>query len=238
MIRGRFAVAAVLSLLIAWVPASCAKRTSPPITAPAAPAAAAAEPAPAPAPPAESVIPERLSDQEFWNLVTDFSEPNGYFRSDNLLSNEIWLQYVIPELLSVTRPGRVYMGVGPGAELHLHRRSAAVDGLHRRRSARQPRSAPDVQGAVRAVGGPGRFRVAAVRAQAAGRTDGELERAGDLRRVLERGNERSALHGEPQDDPRRPARRNTASRSRPTIRRASSTSIATFSSYGPASPTG
>ncbi len=113
MIRGRFAVAAVLSLLIAWVPASCAKRTSPPITAPAAPAAAAAEPAPAPAPPAESGIPERLSDQEFWNLVTDFSEPNGYFRSDNLLSNEIWLQYVIPELLSVSRPGRVYMGVGP-----------------------------------------------------------------------------------------------------------------------------
>src|SRR6476469_1794879 len=113
MIRGRFAVAAVLSLLIAWVPASCAKRTSPPVTAPAAPAAAAAEPAPAPAPPAESGIPERLSDQEFWNLVTDFSEPNGYFRSDNLLSNEIWLQYVIPELLSVSRPGRVYMGVGP-----------------------------------------------------------------------------------------------------------------------------
>ena len=58
-------------------------------------------------------IPSRLSDQEFWKLVTDFSEPNGYFRSDNLLSNEIWLQYVIPELLSVTRPGRVYMGVGP-----------------------------------------------------------------------------------------------------------------------------
>ena len=63
--------------------------------------------------PADLSIPSRLSDQEFWKLVTDFSEPNGYFRSDNLLSNEIWLQYVIPELLSVTKPGRVYMGVGP-----------------------------------------------------------------------------------------------------------------------------
>ena len=41
--------------------------------------------------------------------------PVESFRSDNLLSNEVWLQYVIPELLSVARtgPGRVYMGVGP-----------------------------------------------------------------------------------------------------------------------------
>jgi hypothetical protein len=110
MIRGRFAVAACLSLLIAWVPASCAKRTPPPTASPAAPAAAAA-PAPAPAP--ALAIPDRLTDQEFWMLVTEFSEPNGYFRSDNLLSNEIWLQYVIPELITVARPGRVYMGVGP-----------------------------------------------------------------------------------------------------------------------------
>jgi len=41
------------------------------------------------------------------------SEPNGSFRSDNLLSNEVWLQYVIPDLLEVNKPGRVYMGVGP-----------------------------------------------------------------------------------------------------------------------------
>jgi hypothetical protein len=113
MIRGRFAVAAVLSLLVAWLPASCARRTPPPVTGPATTPAAAPEPAPVPQAATETGIPARLSDQEFWNLVTDFSEPNGYFRSDNLLSNEIWLQYVIPELLSVSRPGRVYMGVGP-----------------------------------------------------------------------------------------------------------------------------
>jgi hypothetical protein len=58
-------------------------------------------------------LPERLSDAEFWKLVTDLSEPGGSFRSDNLLSNEVWLQYVIPELLDVAKPGRVYMGVGP-----------------------------------------------------------------------------------------------------------------------------
>ncbi len=58
-------------------------------------------------------LPARLSDQEFWQLVTDFSEPNGYFRSDNLLSNEIWFQYVLPELTATAQTNRVYLGVGP-----------------------------------------------------------------------------------------------------------------------------
>ena len=46
-------------------------------------------------------------------MVTDLSEPGGSFRSDNLLSNEVWLQYVIPDLMKSARVGRVYMGVGP-----------------------------------------------------------------------------------------------------------------------------
>jgi hypothetical protein len=58
-------------------------------------------------------LPSKLSDQEFWRLSTEFSEPNGTFRSDNLLSNEMWLQYVIPDLLRTAKGGRVYMGVGP-----------------------------------------------------------------------------------------------------------------------------
>jgi hypothetical protein len=58
-------------------------------------------------------LPTRLSDQEFWKLVTDFSEPDGQFRSDNLLSNEVWLQYVIPDLMKSAKTGRAYMGVGP-----------------------------------------------------------------------------------------------------------------------------
>ena len=58
-------------------------------------------------------LPTHLSDQEFWALVSSFSEPNGSFRSDNLLSNEIRFQFVIPDLVDVARPGRVYMGVGP-----------------------------------------------------------------------------------------------------------------------------
>jgi hypothetical protein len=58
-------------------------------------------------------LPVRLTDQEFWKLVTDFSEADGQFRSDNLLSNEVWLQYVIPDLMKSAKTGRVYLGVGP-----------------------------------------------------------------------------------------------------------------------------
>jgi hypothetical protein len=58
-------------------------------------------------------IPTRLADRDYWKLITDMSEPNGFFRSDNLLSNELTLQYVIPDLLKTARPDRVYVGVGP-----------------------------------------------------------------------------------------------------------------------------
>jgi len=58
-------------------------------------------------------LPARLTDQEFWTLIDDISEPSGNFRSDNLLSNEGRFQYVIPDLVEAARPGGVYMGVGP-----------------------------------------------------------------------------------------------------------------------------
>ncbi len=58
-------------------------------------------------------LPARLTDQEFWRLIEDLSEPNGYFRSDNLVSNEVWLQWVIPDLLVRSRQNGVYLGVGP-----------------------------------------------------------------------------------------------------------------------------
>src|SRR5262249_15439371 len=43
----------------------------------------------------------------------EFSEEDGVFRSDNLLSNETTFQYIIPKLLKTTKQGRVYLGVGP-----------------------------------------------------------------------------------------------------------------------------
>src|SRR5215469_15226164 len=58
-------------------------------------------------------LPTQLSDEEFWKLSSESSEPDGTFRSDNLLSNESYFQFVIPKLNEIVTPGRVYMGVGP-----------------------------------------------------------------------------------------------------------------------------
>jgi hypothetical protein len=62
---------------------------------------------------AAETIPTQLTDQEFWKLSSEFSEVDGTFRSDNLLSNESYFQYVIPQLNATLKPGNVYMGVGP-----------------------------------------------------------------------------------------------------------------------------
>ena len=58
-------------------------------------------------------IPERIGDEAYWRMVTEFSEPGGFFRSDNFVSNEITFQWVLPELSKTTKTGGVYMGVGP-----------------------------------------------------------------------------------------------------------------------------
>ena len=62
---------------------------------------------------AAEALPARLTDQEFWKLSSEASEPDGHFRSDNLLSNEQWLQYVLPDLVKTAKTGRAYLGVGP-----------------------------------------------------------------------------------------------------------------------------
>jgi hypothetical protein len=72
------------------------------------PSGAAQAPAQPPA-----AIPARLTDAEFWRLIETLSEPNGYFRSDNLVSNEDSFQTVIPALARTVKPGGVYLGVGP-----------------------------------------------------------------------------------------------------------------------------
>src|SRR5947207_12505206 len=62
---------------------------------------------------ARAELPVRLTDAEFWNLTNELSEPNGSFRSDNFLSNEIGYQRVIPDLAGLAKAGGVYVGVGP-----------------------------------------------------------------------------------------------------------------------------
>ncbi|MCC7009383.1 MAG: hypothetical protein IT184_11235 [Acidobacteria bacterium] len=62
---------------------------------------------------ARSRLPARLTDQQFWTLSTELSEPNGFFRSENLVSNEHTYQYVIPALQRLVPRGGVYLGVAP-----------------------------------------------------------------------------------------------------------------------------
>lgn len=57
-------------------------------------------------------LPVRLSDEAFWKLITDFSEPGGTFISDNFLSNELAFQDVLTNLTD-GRKGDAYLGVGP-----------------------------------------------------------------------------------------------------------------------------
>jgi hypothetical protein len=58
-------------------------------------------------------LPSHLSDQEFWRMVSEFSEDGGFFQFDNFMSNEDALQWVIPDLQRQTKPGGVFIGVGP-----------------------------------------------------------------------------------------------------------------------------
>ena len=60
-----------------------------------------------------SRIPTHLADSTFWRLMTEMSEPWGTFRSENFVSNETSLQWVIPELARRAPTGGVYMGVAP-----------------------------------------------------------------------------------------------------------------------------
>jgi hypothetical protein len=62
---------------------------------------------------AADTLPKQLSDRAFWRMVTEFSEPGGFFRSDNFISNETTFQEVIPELKKRVSPNGVYLGVGP-----------------------------------------------------------------------------------------------------------------------------
>jgi hypothetical protein len=58
-------------------------------------------------------LPDQVNDQEFWRIVTEFSEQTGAYTGDNWISNEASIQNVIPPLRQLTKPGGVYLGVGP-----------------------------------------------------------------------------------------------------------------------------
>jgi hypothetical protein len=54
-----------------------------------------------------------VSRAEFAEYIKQWSEPEGFFDTDNFISNETSYLHVIPELQRRTAPGGVYIGVGP-----------------------------------------------------------------------------------------------------------------------------
>src|SRR5262245_34294189 len=58
-------------------------------------------------------LPNQVSDSEFWRLFTEFSEPGGDYPFENFITNEETVQDVMPVLTKFTKPGGVYLGVGP-----------------------------------------------------------------------------------------------------------------------------
>jgi len=54
-----------------------------------------------------------ISRADFAKYIEQWSEPEGYFDTDNFISNETSYLHIIPELQQRVRPGAVYIGVGP-----------------------------------------------------------------------------------------------------------------------------
>jgi hypothetical protein len=68
--------------------------------------------------PSSATLPARLADADYWKLVTDLSEPGGYFRIvDNFTSNEMEVGWIFSKLQEQKINGGVYLGVGPEQNL-------------------------------------------------------------------------------------------------------------------------
>ncbi len=58
-------------------------------------------------------VERSLTAQQFAQLIEKFSEPNGYFDSDNLISNEASYLHVMGKMRQMKVAGGAYIGVGP-----------------------------------------------------------------------------------------------------------------------------
>src|SRR5262245_32995480 len=62
---------------------------------------------------AAETLPAQISDAEYWKMIADFSEPDGYFQYPIVTSNEVSYQYILPALMRRAKLGGAYLGVGP-----------------------------------------------------------------------------------------------------------------------------
>jgi hypothetical protein len=94
--------------LIPFLLLSCSAQN--PVSRPPAPALPSATQATAAKP---ATTAPGLSATEFAQLVERISEPNGYFDTDNLISNESSYLHVMGKLRKMNVSGGAYIGVGP-----------------------------------------------------------------------------------------------------------------------------
>jgi len=55
----------------------------------------------------------QVTIDQFGRYIGEWSEPEGYFDSDNFISNETSYLHVIDQLQQRVKPGGIYLGVGP-----------------------------------------------------------------------------------------------------------------------------
>src|SRR5678815_3143669 len=60
-----------------------------------------------------AALPSAINDKDFWQMIVNLSEPGGTYPYENFVSNELQYQDVVPALKATTKPGGVYIGVGP-----------------------------------------------------------------------------------------------------------------------------
>ncbi len=58
-------------------------------------------------------LPEAIPAVEFSRIINQFSEDDGFFRSDNFISNETSYLHIVDKLQGMGNPGGAYIGVGP-----------------------------------------------------------------------------------------------------------------------------
>ncbi len=56
---------------------------------------------------------DRITNEQFARYIEEWSEPEGYFDTDNFVSNETSYLHVTDDLHKLVKPGNVYIGVGP-----------------------------------------------------------------------------------------------------------------------------
>ena len=68
--------------------------------------------------PGVTPLPDKISDADYWKLVSDMAEPGGYFRIvDNFTSNEMEVGQLFTMIRQLKVTGGVYLGVGPEQNL-------------------------------------------------------------------------------------------------------------------------